>query len=205
MKVLLAILPCLVSVALAQAPAAATDLDATLLFDLLGSVNAITVDVPEEVQEILVVGMHGGVIQVAQEVSTSGAESGGRAEVTAGGVTAVGRCDSMAFVRIAFIAGGGGNLGSRCFDGEERLAFAKLHTGLPLFFVGAMTELPFDTWLAFESMRIGSGPIATPAEAFVFYIYLNTSHDRTQVGAPDFDSWSAAARAFDLGTDRSRP
>jgi hypothetical protein len=203
MRSLVVILGLLASVALAQAPAAATELDATLLFDLLGSANAIAVDVPEEVEAILVAGSYGGETYLWQEASTSGEWSGRRIEVMAGGVSAVGRCDSIAFVRIAFITEpgrpGGGRFESRCFDGEERLAFAKLHTGGPLIFVGATTELPLDSWLAFEAMRVGSGVIERPADAFVFYIYLNSSHDQTDVAAPDYDSWSAVARAFEPG------
>ncbi len=202
MRSLVVMLGLLASFALAEAPAAATELDATVLFDLLGSANAIAVDVPDEVEAILVAGMYGGTPYVWQEASTSGAWSGRRVEVMAGGVSAVGRCDSIAFVRIAFShepgRAGGGRFESRCFDGEERLAFAKLHTGGPLFFVGAMAELPLDRWLAFEAMRVGSGVIEKPADAFVFYIYLSTSQALTDVAAPDYDSWSVVSRAYEL-------
>lgn len=205
MKVYPFLVAMMTSAALAQAPAAATDLDATLLFQLLGSANAITVDVPDSVLDILVVGMYGGLVQLAVEASTDAGSGARRIEITAIGVTAVGRCDATAFAQIVFVDDDGrrraGRSTSRCFDGEERLAFAKLHTGLPLFFGGSMTELPLDTWLAFESMRVGRASIDTLADAFVFYVYLNTAQDRTSVGMPEYDSWGAAARAFDRASE----
>jgi len=198
----LLLLATLVSAALAQAPAAATPPDATLLFDLLGSVNAITVDLTEEVREVLVVGMHDGIVHVAVESAIDATAGPWRIEVTAGGVTAVGRCAATAFARIVLAdADGrprGGRSSMRCFDETAPHQFAKLHTGSPLFFVGAVTELPLDTWLAFEAMRVGGPSVEVPADAFVFYLYLNTAGDREALGTPDYGTWVAAARAFDL-------
>jgi len=201
-RVCLLLLATLVSAALAQAPAAATPPDATLLFDLLGSVNAITVDLTEEVREVLVVGMHAGVVHVAVESAIDATAGPGRVEITAGGVTAVGRCAATAFARIVHVdADGrarGGRSSMRCFDEADPHQFVKLPTGSPLFFVGSVTELPLDTWLVFEAMRVGAPPLEVPSDAFVFYLYLNTAGDRQGVGTPDYDTWAAAARAFDL-------
>jgi len=199
------LLATLTSAALAQAPAAATAPDATLLFELLGSANAITVDLPEEVREVLVVGMHDGVVHVAVESSIDATAGPWRIEVTAGGVTAVGRCAATAFARIVLVDAvgrpGGGRASMRCFDEAEPYLFAKLHTGVPLFFIGSVTDLPLDTWLAFQAMRVGGPTLEVPADAFVFYVYLNTSGERDDVGAPDYDTFAAIARAFDLSDE----
>ncbi len=191
----------LASTALAQAPAAAIAPDATILFELLGSANAIGIDLPEEVREVLVFGQYRGEVHVSVETAIDANDGPRRLEIVAGGVTAVGRCAATAFARLELTDEDGtvrrGTMSARCFGDEDHLRFAKLHPGIPLFFIGRQHELPLDTWIAFEAMRVGNMPVEVPADAFVFYVYLDTSGVPGAAGTPDYDTWEAAARAFD--------
>lgn len=190
-----------VATALAQAPATAIAPDATFLFELLGSANAITIRVPEEVREVLVLGQHRGEVHVTVDTTIDVDGAPRQVNILAGGVTAVGRCAATAFARIEVADEDGrprgGTMNARCFGDEDDLQFAKLHSGTPLFFLGIEAELPLDTWLAFEAMRVGSGIIEAPDDAFVFYVYLDTSDIRGGAGTPVYDSWTAVARAFE--------
>ncbi|MEX2540802.1 MAG: hypothetical protein WD314_03305 [Trueperaceae bacterium] len=193
-----------VSVVLAQAPATKTDLEPGLLFDLLGSGNAIELELPDRVLQLFVVGVLNDEALLSLDVDLA-TNPGSRAVVSAGGLNGVGHCAAMSFGRIELTPadgrGGYSSTSTHCLDESSASRFRGMLVPGPLSRAGHDAVLPFDTWLLFEGVLVEQediGPVGEePGKALLYYIYLNSGDLVDMPDRPTYSTWDEIIQAFE--------
>lgn len=193
---------CMLSFALAQTPARATDVDPSILFELLGSVNAITIDVPSDVHRLFVMAMHQDEVLLSLDAEVPFSLDPIHASIQGGGLTGVGHCPTMAFARIELARERGRSvrLQSTCLetpDAPQRTVGSILVPG-PFGQQGFEVDLPSETWLLFEAARFIDGVVGGggPKDVLAFYVLLRTDDHADPPEPPGFETWEEVQEAF---------
>ena len=186
---------------LAQVSATSHAINPGLIFDLLGTANAVKVGLSGEVRHVFVAGIRKGevLVDAARVVS---AESD-RLVATAGALTGVLDCPLLLFVDLELLrpSGRAGSRSRACLSSE---AGSLVRTGSsPLTNVRGSLELPLNTWLAVEAAGVpASSSVAEQddlGESVVFYLYLSSEEGDALPDLPTYENWDELFDAFRRG------
>lgn len=196
------------AVAVAQAPASPRPVSPDLILELLGTGHAIEIEIPSDVERVLLFGILGGEVRLEQDKMISGqvrAEREGAiiAVGSAGALNGGGACAVLAFARIVLVDAEGRefSVGTSGHCLHEETSHAVRSGPQPVLKRSrGPHDLPLDTWLPLEAVWVWSqgGPIGSPEDlsnVLIFYLYLDTSGDDLP-DLPTFTNWGDIQSAY---------
>lgn len=206
----------LATVAVAQAPASPATVSTDLILELLGTGHAIEIQIPSQVERVLLYGIQGDEVRLEQDRIISGQVRTGRgnsikAVASAGALNGNGGCAVLAFAQIALSDAEGREflVGTRrhCLhEGTNHAVRSGPQPALKLS--SARHELPLDTWLPFQAVwfRTDDQPVGTPddlSNVLIYYLFLDTSGDDLP-DLPAYSDWSELQSAYRPEIQESR-
>lgn len=185
---------------LAQATATPRAPNPSMIFDLLGTANAVEVRLSGEVRHVFVIAVReGDVVLRADREASAGAAT---VAVTAGALNEAMDCPLLLFAELEFLrddgCGHSGNRATMCLPLEEVGADRTHWTPLATF--RDSLDLPLGTWLAVEAVGVPTRASIAESDAIgsdvVFYLRLSTTEGNTLPEPPAYDTWSELRAPF---------